>query len=154
MPFPWKKMRSTRIFQLINDHFRNIQIRHGDSSLKIESVSHIPMLETPKPEPDDDTSTNAVAVNSAAVSAKVHHLDLAQSRVNDTLLRIDAIVDSSSCLDGVRKLLQSEDFESAASYIQTFLQIDAKRLHLISGSNSSPTRSNWKALPRRCSRLL
>ncbi|CAA3014393.1 conserved oligomeric Golgi complex subunit 4 [Olea europaea subsp. europaea] len=60
------------------------------------------------------------------VSAKVRHLDLAQSRVNDTLLRIDAIVDRSSCLDGVQKSLQSEDFESAASYIQTFLQIDAK----------------------------
>ncbi|KAL2490214.1 Pentatricopeptide repeat-containing protein [Abeliophyllum distichum] len=60
------------------------------------------------------------------VSAKVRHLDLAQSRVNDTLLRIDAIVDRSSCLDGVQKSLLSEDFESAASYIQTFLQIDAK----------------------------
>lgn len=60
------------------------------------------------------------------VSAKVRHLNLTQSRVNDTLLRIDAIVDRSSCLNGVQKSLQSEDFESAASYIQMFLQIDAK----------------------------
>ncbi|KAL3534739.1 hypothetical protein ACH5RR_003200 [Cinchona calisaya] len=60
------------------------------------------------------------------VSAKVRQLDLAQSRVSDTLLRIDAIVQRSHCLDGVHKALQSDDFESAANYIQTFLQIDSK----------------------------
>ncbi|KAF3674431.1 Conserved oligomeric Golgi complex subunit 4 [Capsicum annuum] len=60
------------------------------------------------------------------VSAKVRQLDLAQSRVNDTLLRIDAIVDRSHCLDGVRKALDSEDYESAAVFVQTFLQLDAK----------------------------
>lgn len=60
------------------------------------------------------------------VSAKVRQLDLAQSRVSDTLLRIDAIVHRSHCLDGVHKALQSDDFESAANYVQTFLQIDAK----------------------------
>ncbi|KAI8544892.1 hypothetical protein RHMOL_Rhmol07G0000800 [Rhododendron molle] len=60
------------------------------------------------------------------VSGKVRELDLAQSRVNDTLLRIDAIVDRANCLDGVKKALDSEDFESAANYVQTFLQIDAK----------------------------
>lgn len=60
------------------------------------------------------------------VSAKVRQLDLAQSCVSDTLLLIDAIVHRSHCLDGVHKALQSDDFESAANYIQTFLQIDAK----------------------------
>ncbi|KAG5549684.1 hypothetical protein RHGRI_014849 [Rhododendron griersonianum] len=60
------------------------------------------------------------------VSGKVRELDLAQSRVNDTLLRIDAIVDRANCLDGVKKALDSEDFESAANYVQTFPQIDAK----------------------------
>lgn len=60
------------------------------------------------------------------VSAKVRQLDLGQSRVNETLLRIDAIVDRSNCLEGVRKALASEDFESAANYVQTFLQLDAK----------------------------
>ncbi|KAL0388954.1 UNVERIFIED_CONTAM: Conserved oligomeric Golgi complex subunit [Sesamum radiatum] len=69
------------------------------------------------------TSTSSLADQ---VSAKVRHLDLAQSRVQDTLLRIDAIVDRSNCLDGVHKSLLAEDFESAASYIQTFLQIDSK----------------------------
>ncbi|XP_057464024.1 conserved oligomeric Golgi complex subunit 4-like [Actinidia eriantha] len=60
------------------------------------------------------------------VSGKVRELDLAQSRVNDTLLRIDAIVERGNCLDGVKKALHSEDFESAAKFVQTFLQIDAK----------------------------
>ncbi|EPS69058.1 hypothetical protein M569_05707, partial [Genlisea aurea] len=68
-------------------------------------------------------STSALADQ---VSAKVRHLDLAQTRVVDTLNRIDAIVDRSNCLDGVNKSLLAEDFESAASYIQTFLQIDSK----------------------------
>ncbi|CAM8938072.1 unnamed protein product [Rhodiola kirilowii] len=60
------------------------------------------------------------------VSGKVRELDLAQSRVNDTLLRIDAIVERGNCIEGVKKAMESEDFESAASYVQTFLQIDAR----------------------------
>ncbi|KAG8390717.1 hypothetical protein BUALT_Bualt01G0112500 [Buddleja alternifolia] len=39
---------------------------------------------------------------------------------------MDAIVNRSNCLEGVQKSLLIEDFESADSYIQTFLQIDAK----------------------------
>ncbi len=69
------------------------------------------------------------------VSRKVRELDLAQSRVNSTLLRIDAIVDRSNCIDGVRKALETEDFESAAKYVQTFLQIDTK--YKASGSDQT-----------------
>lgn len=60
------------------------------------------------------------------VSGKVRELDLAQSRVNDTLLRIDAIVERGNCIDGVKKALESEDFESAAKCVRTFLEIDAR----------------------------
>ncbi|CAA2933375.1 conserved oligomeric Golgi complex subunit 4 [Olea europaea subsp. europaea] len=60
------------------------------------------------------------------VSTNVRQLDLAQSQVNEALLRIDAIVDRLSCLDCVQKSLQSEYFESIASYIRPFLQIGAK----------------------------
>ncbi|CAK9148956.1 unnamed protein product [Ilex paraguariensis] len=56
-----------------------------------------------------------------------------QSHVNDTLLRIDANVERGNCINGVKKALQTEDFELAAKYIQTFLQIDAK--YRDSGSN-------------------
>ncbi|XP_050237946.1 conserved oligomeric Golgi complex subunit 4 [Mercurialis annua] len=60
------------------------------------------------------------------VSAKVRELDLAQSRVNVALSRIDAIVERGNCIDGVKNALESEDYEAAANYVQTFLQIDAK----------------------------
>ena len=60
------------------------------------------------------------------VSGKVWELDLAQSRVNNTLLRIDAIVDRGNCVNGVKKALDLEDFKSAAKYINKFLQIDAR----------------------------
>ncbi|CAI9117125.1 OLC1v1018466C1 [Oldenlandia corymbosa var. corymbosa] len=61
-----------------------------------------------------------------SISGKVRERDQAQSRVSDTLLHIDADVHRSQCLEGVQKALRSEDFESAANYVQTFLQIDAK----------------------------
>ncbi|XP_047308759.1 conserved oligomeric Golgi complex subunit 4-like [Impatiens glandulifera] len=60
------------------------------------------------------------------VSGKVRELDLAQSRVHETLLRIDATVERGSCIDGVKRALDSEDFEAASNYVQTFLQIDAR----------------------------
>ncbi|GLU00886.1 hypothetical protein SLE2022_182230 [Rubroshorea leprosula] len=60
------------------------------------------------------------------VSSKVRELDLAQSRVNSTLLRIDAIVERGNCIEGVRSALETEDYESAAKYVQTFLQIGGK----------------------------
>ncbi|KAI4328981.1 hypothetical protein L6164_021291 [Bauhinia variegata] len=60
------------------------------------------------------------------VSRKVRELDLAQSRVRSTLLRIDAIVERGNCLEGVNRALENEDYELAAKYVQTFLQIDAE----------------------------
>ncbi|XP_010263126.1 PREDICTED: conserved oligomeric Golgi complex subunit 4 [Nelumbo nucifera] len=60
------------------------------------------------------------------VSGKVRELDLAQSRVQKTLSRIDAIVERGNCIEGVKRALETEDYESAAKYVQTFLQIDAK----------------------------
>ncbi|KAL9314903.1 hypothetical protein ACSQ67_020355 [Phaseolus vulgaris] len=60
------------------------------------------------------------------VSRKVRELDLAQSRVRNTLLRIDAIVERANSLEGVHRALEAEDYESAARYVQTFLQIDAQ----------------------------
>ncbi|XP_071687570.1 conserved oligomeric Golgi complex subunit 4-like [Rutidosis leptorrhynchoides] len=58
------------------------------------------------------------------VSGKVRELDLAQSHVNDTLQRTDTIVEKSNCIDGVQKALESDDFESAANYVKTFLEIN------------------------------
>ncbi|KAK1424995.1 hypothetical protein QVD17_20337 [Tagetes erecta] len=71
-------------------------------------------------------NVDSTCVLADQVSGKVRELDVAQSRVNETLLRIDAIVERTNCIEGVQRALESEDFESAASYVQTFLQIDAK----------------------------
>ena len=60
------------------------------------------------------------------VSGKVRELDLAQSRVNVTLSRIDAIVERGNCIEGVKTALDSEDYESAAKFVQRFLQIDSQ----------------------------
>ncbi|MFQ6643353.1 hypothetical protein Gotur_017746, partial [Gossypium turneri] len=60
------------------------------------------------------------------VSRKVRELDLSQSRVNSTLLRIDAIVERGNCIDGVKSALDAEDYESATEYVRTFLEIDDK----------------------------
>ena len=72
------------------------------------------------------SNVNSTCILADQVSNKVRELDLAQSRVNETLLRIDAIVERSNCIDGVFKALESEDFENAASYVETFFSIDAK----------------------------
>ncbi|KAJ9563327.1 hypothetical protein OSB04_008487 [Centaurea solstitialis] len=85
------------------------------------------VLEIVKSESDHMLSNvDSTCVLADQVSGKVRELDLAQSRVNETLLRIDAIVERSNCIEGVQKALDNEDFESAANYVQTFLQIDAK----------------------------
>ncbi|XP_047175736.1 conserved oligomeric Golgi complex subunit 4-like [Vigna umbellata] len=60
------------------------------------------------------------------VSSKVRELDLAQSRVRNSLLRIDAIVERANSLEGVHRALEAEDYESASRYVQTFLQIDTQ----------------------------
>lgn len=60
------------------------------------------------------------------VSGKVRELDLAQSRVQSTLARIDAIVDRTNCIDGAKQALEVEDYETAAKYVETFLQLDAE----------------------------
>ncbi|XVF26456.1 hypothetical protein REPUB_Repub14bG0018100 [Reevesia pubescens] len=69
------------------------------------------------------TSTCALADQ---VSRKVRELDLAQSRVNSMLLRIDAIVERGNCIDGVKSTLDVEDYESAMQYVRIFLEIDNK----------------------------
>ncbi|XP_002964874.2 conserved oligomeric Golgi complex subunit 4 [Selaginella moellendorffii] len=60
------------------------------------------------------------------VSGKVRELDLAQSRVQETLARIEAIVDRGSCIDGAQKALASEDYESAARNVERFLQLEER----------------------------
>lgn len=54
----------------------------------------------------------------------MRELDLSQSRVRATISRITAIIDRTNCVDGLQAALDSENFEQAASFISTFLQLD------------------------------
>ncbi|KAI3870313.1 hypothetical protein MKX03_029702, partial [Papaver bracteatum] len=51
------------------------------------------------------------------VSGKVSELDLDQSRVYSTLSRIDTIVERGNCIEGAKKLIETEDYESAAKFV-------------------------------------
>ncbi|KAH9293512.1 hypothetical protein KI387_041280 [Taxus chinensis] len=75
------------------------------------------------------------------VSGKVRELDLAQSRVQSTLTRIDAIVERGNCIDGAKQVLESEDYEAAAKYVETFLNLDAKYNDSIVTGNDDILRS-------------
>ena len=57
------------------------------------------------------------------LSGKVRELDLAQSRVQFSLARIDAIMDQTNCIVGARQALEVEDYETAAKYVCTFLHL-------------------------------
>lgn len=74
------------------------------------------------------------------VSGKVRELDLAQSRVQSTLTRIDAIVERGNCIDGAKQALESEDYEAASKYVETFLKLDAKYSDsIVTGSGGRET---------------
>lgn len=60
------------------------------------------------------------------ISSKVRTLDLAQTRVQDALGKIKAILDRTNCINGVQAAMEAEDFEAAANYIGTFFELEAK----------------------------
>ncbi|KAG6500419.1 conserved oligomeric Golgi complex subunit 4-like [Zingiber officinale] len=68
-------------------------------------------------------STSALADR---VSRHARDLDLAQSRVRDTLALVDATLDRSRCLEAARRALADDDLEAAARSVHEFLHIDAR----------------------------
>lgn len=66
------------------------------------------------------------------ISGKVRRLDTAQTRVQETLGRINLILDRTSCINGVQTAMDQEDWESAANYISTFTELESK----LSGSEN------------------
>ncbi|KAE9460203.1 hypothetical protein C3L33_07897, partial [Rhododendron williamsianum] len=101
-----------------------IDLNNHLSDLHKSSADVLPVIKSDS----DHTLSNLRSTSDLAdqVTRNVRTLDLAQSRVSHTLFLIDAIVGRANCLDGVVKALDSEDFESAANCVHTFLQIDAK----------------------------
>ncbi|GAQ80078.1 Golgi transport complex protein [Klebsormidium nitens] len=73
------------------------------------------------------------------VSGKVRELDMAQSRVQDAITRINAIVDRTSCIEGVKTALEGEDYEAAAKYVETFLELDGAYHDAAVQENSAET---------------
>lgn len=76
------------------------------------------------------------------VSGKVRKLDLSQNHITETITRISAIVDRTTCLDGVQAALENEDFESACGYVETFLALEAKYGSSIAGGDSGTQSSS------------
>jgi hypothetical protein len=94
------------------------------SSLLLRSAE---VMEVVKDDSDQMLSSVASTCQLADhVSGKVRELDSAQSHVQMTLAHIDAIIERASCIDGARQALDSLDYESAARFVQTFLQLDAQ----------------------------
>lgn len=58
--------------------------------------------------------------------SQVRELDRAQSRVAETVVRIDAICERSGALGAACASLAAEDFETAADAVQRYLALDSK----------------------------
>jgi hypothetical protein len=72
------------------------------------------------------SSVQSTAQLAERISGKVRRLDTAQTRVQDTLGRINLILDRTSCINGVQSAMEHEDWESAAQYIATFTELESK----------------------------
>ncbi|XP_063687963.1 conserved oligomeric Golgi complex subunit 4-like isoform X2 [Bolinopsis microptera] len=68
-------------------------------------------------------STNLLAEN---VSRKVRQLDMAKGHVDSCIQRVNDIINLTKCVEGVQETMASDNYETAASHISTYLQIDKK----------------------------
>ncbi|XP_057291059.1 conserved oligomeric Golgi complex subunit 4-like [Hydractinia symbiolongicarpus] len=65
------------------------------------------------------------------VSSKVRELDLAKSRVQEAIKRVDDILDLKSCVEGVQSSFQKEEYEQAAAFIHRYLSLDERAMREI-----------------------
>jgi hypothetical protein len=90
---------------------------------------------------DAEQLLGAVAPTSAAADAiggRVSRLDAVQGRVRDALGLVDLILDRTSCVSGVQAAMAGGDFEAAAGFIATFLDLE-RRLAGAAGALSDDT---------------
>ena len=100
-------------------------------------IPNLQILET-----DSKNLSNMVAFTSTLaenVSSKVRQLDLAKSRVTSCITRVEDILDLKFCTDGVQTALQNEDYETAASHIHRFRNLDENVLRMSSDAGESDT---------------
>lgn len=113
----------------------------GNIDGKIDSIEHlVPNLDVLSENASHlekvISDTNDLAEK---VSSKVRILDLAKGRVQDTIKRVDDILDLKSCVEGVEVALRKEEFEQAAAYIHRYLSLDERALKEILPDNSEGT---------------
>ncbi|EFJ43661.1 component of oligomeric golgi complex 4 [Volvox carteri f. nagariensis] len=58
------------------------------------------------------------------ISSKVRQLDLVQGRVQSVLSKINLILDRTNCINGVQSAMEAEDYEAAARYISSFMELE------------------------------
>eukprot|EP00041_Stephanoeca_diplocostata_P025085 m.649717 g.649717 ORF g.649717 m.649717 type:complete len:780 (-) comp22666_c0_seq1:2993-5332(-) len=63
-----------------------------------------------------------------SVSSKVRELDMIKSRLQETMARVDEIIDLRTCVDGAEVALRNEQYEDAAQHIHRFLRFDQSEL--------------------------
>jgi hypothetical protein len=72
------------------------------------------------------------------IGGRVRRLDGVQVRVRAALALVDLILDRTGCVSGVQGAMQAGDFEAAAGFIATFLELE-RRLAGAAGALSDDT---------------
>ncbi|XP_071496788.1 conserved oligomeric Golgi complex subunit 4-like [Diadema antillarum] len=116
--------------QLVTDEISVLLDHHGHLESKMNSLHRMgPNLQLVLTDAKQLSGmigfTSELAEN---VSSKVRQLDLAKSRVQSAIQRVNDILDLKFCTDGVQTALQSEDYEKAAGHIHRYLTLDEKVL--------------------------
>ena len=60
---------------------------------------------------------------SERVSRKIRELDTAQSRLTETLTRVNLVINRTNAIDGIKHALAGEDFEGAARYVKSYYDL-------------------------------
>eukprot|EP00798_Chlamydomonas_sp_ICE-L_P008858 gene8858-3742_t len=103
-----KRVELERSFLLLNSPTTEmLELVHADSEQLLSSIQ----------------STATLAEH---ISGKVRRLDCVQGRVQGTLDKINLILDRTNCINGVQEAMDSEDYESAANHIATFMDLEER----------------------------
>ena len=61
----------------------------------------------------------------------MRELDLVKGRVQETIKRVDDILDLKSCVEGVQLSFHKEEYEQAAAFIHRYLSLDERAMREI-----------------------
>jgi hypothetical protein len=69
------------------------------------------------------SSVHETSSLSERVSKKVRELDIVQSRAQESVSRIDRLVNRTKAISGVQQAIAADDYETAAGYVEEHLQL-------------------------------